>query len=329
MKRNLLFKTMCAMVACVGIIACEKDNGTDQTGNDGNNDGDGGSETTEYTLIASPTSLSFGWNSTSPQTITVTTNAPAFTVGETADWYTATASGNTVTVTPTENTGEARNHQLVISAEGAADVIITISQDKQGEVHPSLQGQEYIVWQLDPTCTSSLGDKIVLSLAENMNTTHFYIWPNGDSLLADESAVGTNFYGTMDGYMALKVGSVGWSGAGYTYAPAEGGTDEMTPIIDAIVADSEGWYFHAAVKGTPNAGSNFLLDVKQGGTAYEVRWDAYNVTEGEWTEIEIPMSTIVAAGWTGFGTATNNLCVRSGSRAGDRVHYDAVFIYKK
>ena len=35
MKRNLLFKTMCAMVACVGIIACEKDNGTDQTGNDG------------------------------------------------------------------------------------------------------------------------------------------------------------------------------------------------------------------------------------------------------------------------------------------------------
>ena len=39
MKRNLLFKTMCAMVACVGIIACEKDNGTDQTGNDGNNRG--------------------------------------------------------------------------------------------------------------------------------------------------------------------------------------------------------------------------------------------------------------------------------------------------
>ena len=142
MKKNFLFNALCAMVACAGLAACEKDE--NPSGN-GGNDGGGTDTPSEYTLIANPLSLSFGWNSTSPQTITVTTNAPAFTVGEHPSWYTAVASGNTVVVTPTENDGEARSHELTISAEGAAPVKIRISQDEKGEIHSSLQGSEYIV----------------------------------------------------------------------------------------------------------------------------------------------------------------------------------------
>lgn len=328
MKKNFLFNALCAMVACAGLAACEKDE--NPSGN-GGNDGGGTDTPSEYTLIANPLSLSFGWNSTSPQTITVTTNAPAFTVGEHPSWYTAVASGNTVVVTPTENDGEARSHELTISAEGAAPVKIRISQDEKGEIHSSLQGSEYIVWQLDASSTSYLGTKVILSLAENATNKFFYIWPNGDSLVADESASGANFYGNMDGYMALKVGSVGWSGGGYVFSTNEGAVeDELTPAMEKIMADGgKDWYFHAAVKGTPNEGSNFLLDTKAGGTAYEVRWDAKGITESEWVEIEIPMTDIIGAGWTGFATDTNNLCVRSSGKAGVRVHYDAVFIYKK
>lgn len=328
MKRNFLFRAMCAMVACAGIIACEKDNGSnEQTGNGG--DDDGGSSAT-YTLIASPTSIDFGWNATAPQTITVTTNAPGgFTIGETPGWYTATASGATITVTPTENTGDARNHQLVISAEGANSVTITVSQDKKGEIHPSLQGEKYIVWQLDATSTSYLGDKIILSLAENTFNTHFYIWPNGDSFIADNTASGANFYGNMDGYMALIIGNVGWTGAGYTYSAPEGGEDEMTPIFDEIVANSQGWYFHAAVKGTYGAGSKFAFQEKAGASPWSVSWDSYGVNETDWKEIEIPMSEIISAGWTGFPLDSNNLICQSGTKAGDKYHYDAVFIYKK
>ena len=131
MKKNFLFNALCAMVACAGLAACEKDE--NPSGN-GGNDGGGTDTPSEYTLIANPLSLSFGWNSTSPQTITVTTNAPAFTVGEHPSWYTAVASGNTVVVTPTENDGEARSHELTISAEGAAPVKIRISQDEKGEI---------------------------------------------------------------------------------------------------------------------------------------------------------------------------------------------------
>lgn len=320
MKRTFLFNAMCASFALVSAIACQKENPDPAQPGNGGNGGDA-----QYTLIASPLSLEFGWNSTSPQTVTVTTNAPSgFVVGQTADWYDAQASGNKISVVPQVNEGEARSHDLVISAEGANSVTIRISQDAKGEIHASLQGEKYIVWQLDANSSEFLGDKIILSLAENGSTCQFMIWPNGDSLIGEEST-GPNFYGNQ-GYMALHVGTIGWSGSGYV---ATGDENFLEPAFSQITADKgEGWYFHAAIKGTKGAGTNFqLCDVSE--KSYTVQWDSYDISENEWTEVEIPMTDVLATGWTGPVMNTNNLVVASGSHAGDKVHYDAVFIYKK
>lgn len=325
MKSSFLFKAICASFAVASIVACQKDEPATE-GNQGGNE-PGGGETT-YTLIVNPTNVSFTANSTAPQEITVTTNAPQYSVGETASWYTATPNGNKVTITPVEaNTGERRSHTLVISAEGASPVNVTVSQDEATEIPASLSGSKYIVWQLDANSTELLGDKIILSLATNGTTCRLDIWPDGTSMVGVEST-GPNFYGNQ-GYVALEVGNIGWSGGGYVYVDEENAGDPIEGF-DQIVADNgEGWYFHAAVKGTPGAGNNFALcDVS--GTSYTIKWEDHcTLSETDWQEIEIPMTEILATGWTGPVKNTNNLTIGSSTKAGDKFYYDALFIYKK
>lgn len=338
MKRIWIFKAAAVAAAMTMIFSCSKEEAGDKTNGDNGDSGNTGNA--EYALIAAPQALSFGWNQPAAQSVTVTTNSPSgFTVGQPADWYTAVASGNKVIITPSTNEGDARFHELVLSAEGANDVKILINQDKKGEIPSSLQGSKYIVWQLDQSSAEFLGNKIILNLGENGTTCFFYIWPAGDSLVGDDTASGPGFYGYQTGYMALQVGNVGWSGAGYVFTDAKGTEGQegyedqdvtLKPVTDQIIADNgEGWFFHAAVKGTPGAGSYFTVCGMSDAEGYKVAWDEYNITANDWTEIEVPMSTLISYGWTGFAEETNNLVVGSGSVAGQKVHYDAVFIYKK
>lgn len=318
--RKSLFSVCLAALAVLS--ACEKP----ETGDDGKNTGnEDGGQSYSYTLIASPQSLSFGWSDSQPQTITVTTNAPdGYTVGETADWYTAESSGSTVTVTVEANSGEARSHDLVISATDANPVTVRISQAAAGEVDETLLGQKYIVWQLDQITAELLADRIALSFSV------FYIWD--DTFTGEDSKSMRNFYGNMTGFMALQVsGITNWSGAGWIYAPAEGEEDLLTPLSDEILADNgEGWYFHAGIKGTPGAGNYLQICGKSDAANYIIRWDEYEtLSENDWTEIEIPMTDIINAGWSGFPINTNTVSVGSSSNAGDKLHMDAVFIYKK
>lgn len=339
MKKSFLFRAVAVTAALAIALSCTKEGNGDNNGNEGNEGGNGNTEY-EYALIAAPQALSFGWNQPAAQSVTVTTNSPAgFTVGQPADWYTAVANGNKVIITPSTNEGDARFHELVLSAEGAPDVKILVNQDKKGEIPSSLQGSKYIVWQLDQSSAEYLGNKIILNLGENGTTCFFYIWPAGDSLVGDETASGPGFYGYMTGYMALQVGNIGWSGAGYVFTDAKGTEGQegyedqditLKPVTDQIMADNgEGWFFHAAVKGTPGAGSYFTVCGNSDAEGYKVAWDDYNITANDWTEIEVPMSNLISYGWTGFAEETNNLVVGSGSTPGQKVHFDAVFIYKK
>ncbi len=322
MKKTFLYGLMCAAVALAGVVSCTKDD--PQKGNNGDNGGNDGDQTgTTYTLIASPQSLSFGWSNPAPQSVTVTTNAPeGFEVGTTADWFTAEKEGNKVVVTPQTNDGEKRTYELEIKAQGANSVKILISQEPKGEVHASLTGSEYFVWQLGASSLELLGTKVIQSFAEDPTLErNFYIWEN--TLLGAES-VGPNFYGNQDGYMCLKVGTVGWSGAGYT-AP-EAAISTMQRIIDA---NGEGWYFHAAIKGTKGAGDSFALVGNGDDHNYAINWDDYlGDDSNEWYEVEIPMSDICAAGWN-LPAPGNTLAVYGGGTADNMISYDALFIYKK
>lgn len=309
-------------------ISCEEEPTPTPGGNGGGNGG-GGNTSTDYTMIASPLTLDFGWNQPSGQTVTVTTNAPdGFTIGETADWYTAEKSGaNKVVVTPQSNEGDARTHILKLRANGANDISIVINQVAKGEVAESLKGEKYIIWQLDPTSAAFLGDKIVLNLAPNGVTSRLDIWPAGDSLVADESATGPNFYGYQTGYVNLVSAGIGWSGGGYAYDGAEELAAAWKEITDV---QGEGWYLHCAIKGTKGVGNFFrLCDTDpDAASSYILHWDNYDFTENDWCEVEIPMTTICAAGWVG-ATAGYQFTIHGSGKAGDKLHYDALFIYKK
>lgn len=338
MKKSFLFSAMC-LLAAFAMVSCETtepENNGDNAGteNEGGNNNGGNPET--YTLIATPLTLDFAADATASQTVTVTTNAPSgYLVGDTADWYTAVAEGNKVTVTCQVNDGEARSHSFEITAEGAEKLTIAVRQAEAVAVHPSLTGSEYLVFQLDTESVEYLGDKIKYSFAEN-GTDHFmWVWDN--TLVGDESATGPNFYGHQSGYVAFKANGAWWSGGAYAYAPAEGTDDENTvlpaiwkPILDV---DGEGWYFHAAVKGTPAAGTYFTLHSANSTAdvpvSWTVSWNEYEYSESDWVEIEIPMTEVVATGWIGSDKTNTNILQFGGPGQQEKVHWDALFIYKK
>ena len=89
----------------------------------------------EYTmppvLTVNPESLSFE-NTASSQTVTCTIENEVDGVGVTAtenvDWIETSVSGKTVTITVTENSGEARNATVTIEYEGAKSKTVAVSQ---------------------------------------------------------------------------------------------------------------------------------------------------------------------------------------------------------
>lgn len=124
MKTVKIMSILCLAGMIAMTLSCKK-------GNDVPGQGD---ETGSYTLAASPKTVEFGWSSPAPQTITVVTNSPdGFTLGQPADWYQVKAEGRNVTFTAQDNAGAARTHDFVITAKGAEDLVIKVSQEEGGK----------------------------------------------------------------------------------------------------------------------------------------------------------------------------------------------------
>lgn len=320
--RKKLFYAL-SILASFAVIAssCGKDDDGKKSGGEENEDA-------IYTLIASPLSLDFGWNNPAPQTVTVTTNSPyGVVVGKTASWYTAAVDGNKLTVTVQSNDGEARNHILELTAPKANKVTITVNQAAKGEIPASLSGSKYIVFTLDPTSAESISDKIVYNMAEHTNID---IWATGDTFAGVE-ATGPGFYGINNsGYMALTTTGKGWSGGGFGL---QAGTAEAVGALwKEIVNDGgEDWYFHVAVRGTKGAGNAFrFCDANPDNepTNLWVRCDNYDLSETDWLEIELPLKSLVSAGWVG-ATTGYVLTFHGGGGSNQNFFWDALFIYKK
>lgn len=138
----------------------------------------------ELLLVASPTSVDFAWKSPDPQTILVATNSPSgFTIGKTADWYSVSVNGRKVTFNVQTNNGPARTHELVITAEGTADLIITVNQEEGGKAREvvynfTTPGPFDIGW---PTAnfTSEFTDNITAGDGWGKIGGHFYAGLDG------------------------------------------------------------------------------------------------------------------------------------------------------
>ena len=124
MRKNFVIKSLCILGTVIAFAACNKPD-------------DEGGDPVNYTLAASPRSVNFAWSNPDPQNVTVVTNAPdGFKLGSTADWYSASvgSDGKTVTFTAQSNDGDERSHTLVITATGADNLEITVTQEAGGRV---------------------------------------------------------------------------------------------------------------------------------------------------------------------------------------------------
>lgn len=280
---------------------------------------------------------------------TITLNATVEPAGTEVTW----ASSNTAAATVEGGvvTGVAEGTAIIVATAGTqkASCLVTVVAENEGEgegegggdvdpgdLHPSLQGTDYFIFQMDETNSEKIASKIVADFREDKVTNFFYIW---DATYVAGDTQGLNFYGEPEGWLSLTVTNIGWSGFAYNV-----GNLEAMNKLSAIMADAENYYFHIAIKSTDNASHLLFLDgtagsgkicvgeaaFVDGGTTYQPM--AGLKRDGSWNEIEICMADLLAQGLS-YGNnnteAKNLFGALSGGVAGTNLQFDAAFIYKK
>lgn len=278
---------------------------------------------------------------------TITLNATVEPAGTEVAW----ASSNTAAATVEGGvvTGVAEGTAIIVASAGTqtASCLVTVVAEGEGEgegggdvdpgdLHPSLQGSDYFIFQMDGITSEKIASKIVADFRPDELTKFLYIWEN---TYAAGTTQGLNFYGEAEGWVSLDVLSVGWSGFAYSVNDTE-----LLNKLSAIMADAENYYFHIAIKSTDNASHLLFLDgtagsgkicvgeaaFVDGGNTYQPM--AGLKRDGSWNEIEICMADLLAQGLSYGNSNTKGLNVfgaLSGAVAGTNLQFDAAFIYKK
>ena len=254
------------------------------------------------------------------------------------------AEGTVTWTSSNPSVAKVNNGAVIGVAEGTANVVASVGTytatcvvtvtKAVADFSQSLKGSEYYPLILDGTTATTLGTKIVADLRPDEATKFLYIW---DNTFSAGTTSGPNFYGEVEGWTSLVVGSVGWSGAGFNVQDAAI-IDKLAPIT----ANPDNYYLHIGIKSKSSQVLVFGLD-GQSSTKFAIGATAFNdngtmiqpladfTRDGEWQEIEIPMSTLKTNGLlysTGMGTK-NILWFLAGGTAGTTIDLDAVFIYKK
>lgn len=210
-------------------------------------------------------------------------------------------------------------------------------EEPEPELHPSLQGSDYFIFQMDDITYGKIASKVVADFRLDEVANFFYIWEN---TYAAGTTQGLNFYGEPEGWVSLDVlNSWGWSGCAYNVVDLESLNE-----LSAIMEEPENYYFHIAMKSTDNASHLLCLDGTVGGAKICVGESAFvdgGITyqpmaglnrDGSWNEIEICMADLLEQGLTYTNNNTNPLNVLyflSGGVSGTNLQFDAAFIYKK
>ncbi len=232
-------------------------------------------------------------------------------------------------------TGVAIGSAFVYATAGGeiANCVVAVQEDVANKEYPSLEGSEYYPIILDDYSYEELGDRIVYDFRSDDVTNFLYIW---DETYLAATTSGLNSYGNDGGYLALTVGTSGWSGL---CCLANDGT-EAEALWNSIQANPTDYYLHLAMKSTSNYSHCFYILGVEGaaakiGVGPSAVYDAtvmYDFTrDGEWQEIEICMTELNLDGFTPAtdGGGINVLVVLTEGTYGADLNLDAVFIYKK
>jgi hypothetical protein len=261
----------------------------------------------------------------------VATNQPKGAAGVVA-WSTSDAT--IATVANGVVTGVKKGTANIVATVGTFTATCAVTVTNSTNFTASLTGTEYYPIILDGTTAKALGAKIKADFRPDEATKFLYVWDN--TYTAGQST-GPNFYGEVEGWVNLAVGSVGWSGAGF-FCKDGALLDKLAPLT----ANTDKYYLHIGVKSKDNAVHVIGMD-GQSNVKFALGATAFNDNgtliqplgdfdrDGEWHEIEIPLSTLKTKGLlysTGM-LEKNVMFVLSGGTTGKSIELDAVFIYKK
>lgn len=280
-----------------------------------------------------------------PESMTLSALTLSVAVGETgtlaAAFLPAGTSATITWVSQDESVATVNNGVVTGVKEGSTTIVatagslvatcaVTVTKGGGGSTDESLLGSNYYVFVLDETSLASIDGKVVADLRPNESTKFLYVW---DNTYVAGTPVGPNFYGQLDGWTALVVNNVGWSGCGFFSAAASGGFDFTA--IDAT------YTLHLGIKSQDTGVHSIILN-DGGGNEYRAvlgnRSDGDGVApwgdftrNGEWQEVEIPMSYFLNKGLTYRSTIAegNSIAFLSGGIQGTVLNVDALFIYKK
>lgn len=220
------------------------------------------------------------------------------------------------------------------SAYSAALTIKTTGGGQNPDAAASLNGSAYFPIVLDVESIEKVLDKVVADFRPNEETRFLYVW--NDTYTAG-TAAGMNFYGNTEGFTSLVMGTQGWAGAGFCIKDGAA-RDKLAQIMDAPAE----WYLHIGAMSAATDTYAHTIRLTDGSTNVDLVLKAggdYNYTRnGEWQEIEVPMSYFTGKGMTyrtGNDDSDFNILAivdadnQPVAAPGTEVNYDAIFIYKK
>lgn len=228
------------------------------------------------------------------------------------------------------------------SAWGSVSATTATGGGNTGELHPSLQGSNYYLIQLDAVTYEKISDKVVADFRPD-DTARFLYWWN-QAAFGDNPAVGPNFYGeTGQGWISMTVApfnaeTMTWFGAGFFCSDKA----SLMKLID-LNENYNDYYMHMAWRTTCVGSYGVkLYDGVIDGLELIVNADAngYGFTrDGEWHSVEVPMSYFFEKGFfyreeNIMGSDGGGLNVMAITQSSDgswptEINLDACFIYKK
>ena len=309
MKTNKIFATALAVLALVGFTACEQKN----------------QPTEPLTLTETSVTLKVG------ETHQLVANV-AVESWTSSNEAVATVANGLVTAVSAGN--------AIISATAAGvtkTCVVLVEADQTQGGGKALKGSQFWPIAIDGTTADANASKMVADFRPDDVGKFLYIWEN--TYTANDNPTGLNFHGNTDGYTALVVGSVGWSGCGYCLTESDGSNawQAAEALRQAIVASPDDYFLHMAIKSTDNASHCFYVLGSEAtkfvlGSTSQYDGPVYqNFTRnGEWAEFDIPMAQYAAALSTTTCVAGVNVFVAlSEGIAGAQLNMDAVYFYKK
>lgn len=310
MKTNKFFATALAVLALVGLTACEQKN----------------QPTEPLELTESSVTLKVGETHQLVANVAVeswtSSNEAVATVAN--GLVTAVSAGNAI-ISATA-AGVTKTCVVLVEAEGTGG----------GETASKIKGTKIWPVILDAVTAEANAAKIAGDLRVDETNNFLYIWPDGTSYNAGE-ATGLNFHGNNEGYVALTVGTIGWSGLGFCLGDASAAAAEE--LRQLIVANPDKYYLHLAIKAT-TPGNHQFYTFGSNTTSFAIGTATIEVgavigdftRNGAWHEFDVPMANFAGAlAAINFATLVdkNIFCALSGAATGSQLNLDAIYFYEK